>query len=108
MSANHHHRTERLNIINAARQLHMSVPALGERIQRGDVKTEYIAGYTFVPLDEVNRLSAAIKEERRVAEDAASEIAAQEQRERDGAHISRLMSEAQTLAAQHGWTPPDE
>ena len=103
-----HHRTERLNVVNAARALNMSVPVLGERIQRGDVKTEYIAGYTFVAVDEVQRFSAALKEEARAAQAAESERAEQEQRERDGAFIVRQISELQELAEKYGYTPIDE
>lgn len=103
-----HHRTERLNVTNAARQLRMSVPALGARIQRGDVRTEHIAGYTFIPVDEVKRVAAAIKEEARVAEVAEQEQAEQERQERDGAHVVRLITEAQQIAAKYGYAPPGE
>ena len=102
---NSHHRTERLNVGNAARALNMSVRTLGERIQRGDVKTEYIAGYTFVPVDEIQRFSAALKEEARAAEVAEQEQAEQEQRENDGAHVVRLMQQAREIADRYGYDP---
>ncbi len=102
------HRTERLNVVNAALQLGMSVAVLGERIQRGDVTTEYIAGYTFIPLDEIDRFAAALEEERRVAEVEERERAAEEQRERDGAFIAREMSYLQDLAVKYGYTPITE
>ena len=99
------HRTERLNVVNAARALKMSVAVLGERIQRGDVQTEYIAGYTFIPLDEIDRFAAELEEERRVAEVEERERAAEEQRERDGAFIAREMAHLQELAERHGFVP---
>ena len=107
MSATHH-RTERLNIINAANALRMSVPALGERIQRGDVQTEYIAGYTFIRLGEIDRFAAALAEEAREAQAAEDERRAEEQRERDGQHIVREIGHLRELAESYGFTSPAE
>ncbi len=102
------HRTQRRNIVNAARQLGMSVPALGQRIQDGDVKTEHHGGYTFVSLEEIDRLRAAREDERKADEAAESARMGQEQREADGAFIAREMSYLQELAEKYGYTPITE
>ncbi len=56
-------------------------------------------------MGEIDRFAAALEEERRVAENAERERAAEEQRERDGAFIVREMSHLQELAARYGYTP---
>ena len=97
------HRTERLNVVNAARQLGMSVPALGQRIQDGEVKTEYHGGYTFVSLEEIDRLRAAREEEFKAAQVAEQEQKDREQREADGSFIVREMAHLRGLARQYGF-----
>ena len=74
-----HHRTERLNLTNAAQQLGMSVRALGQRIQAGEIKTEHIAGYNFVPLDDVARFAGALRDGAR----ASAEVAEQERKDQE-------------------------
>ncbi len=102
------HRTERFNVVNAARKLGMTVPALGAHIQAGKIATERTAGYTFVSTDEIDAFTVRRRQEFEADQQAEAKAAAQETRERDGAHIARLMSEAQELAGKHGWRPPDE
>ena len=108
MTVNHHHRTERLNVVNAARALNMSIPALGERIQAGDLTTEYHGGYTFVPIAEVHRFADVLREEARAAEVADQERRDQEKRETDGAFLVREMAHLQELAERYGYTPITE
>ena len=105
---NSHHRTERLNIVNAARALNMSVPALGERIQAGDLTSEFHGGYTFIPVAEVHRFADALREEAKAAQEAESERARQEDREKDGAFIAREMTHLEGLARKYGYSRIDE
>ena len=98
------HFKERYNIENAARQLGMSVPALGEHIQAGDIVTEYVHGHTFIAADEIDAFSARRQQELEaddVAEDARRE---QERQERDSAHVAQLLSQARG----YGWKAPGE
>lgn len=99
------HFKERYNVVNAARELGMSVPALGERIQAGEIATEYVHGHTFIAADEIDAFAVRRRQEFEAAVQAESARAAQEQREKDGAHVARLMSEAQDIASRYGYDP---
>ena len=102
------HRTELLNVVNAARQLGMSVHALGQRIRANEIETEYHGGYVFVPLDEISRFADARREEARAAEVAEQEQRDREQREADGSFIVREMAHLRGLARQYGFDPDQD
>ena len=102
------HFKERYNVENAARQLGMSVPALGQRIQDGEITTQFVHGYTFIAADEIDAFADRRQQEFEAAQQAESARAAQEQREKDGAHVARLMSEAQDIASRYGYDPTQD
>ena len=97
------HFKERYNVENAARQLGMSVSALGARIQAGEITTEYVHGHTFIAAGEIDAFTVRRRQEFEAAQQAESGRADQVQREKDGAHVARLMEEAQDIASRYGY-----
>ncbi len=89
----------------AAKRLRMSPRYLAECIQSGDLETRFNGRHVLISEQEVNRFRTQLQQEFEAAEAAEQEQTAQEAREKDGAHIARLMSEAQGIAAKYGYDP---
>ena len=92
-------------IDESARRLRMPVGALVERINAGEVEVKFNGRGNFISESEIARVSVNLQREYQAAQEAESEKAVQEQRERDGAHVARLMEEAQDIAAKYGYVP---
>ena len=98
--------TERhYDIDESARRLKMPTRALVERINAGEVETKFNGRRNLISAGEITRVSAELRHEAEATQMAEDERAAQEQRERDGAHIAKLMSEAQELAEKYDYDP---
>ena len=95
-------------IDESARRLKMPVGALVERINAGEVEVKYNGRGNFISAGEIARVSVNLRREAQAAQAAEQEQATQEVREKDGAHIARLMSEAQGIAAKYGYDPTTE
>ena len=85
-------------IDEAANRLRMPVGALVERIKAGEIETKYNGRRSYVAAGEITRFSAELRREAEAAQVTEDERAGQERQERDGAHIARLMGEAQEIA----------
>ncbi len=90
-------------IDDSASRLKMPVGALVERINAGEVETKFNGRRNYISATEIARVSVGLRREAEVAQEAESERVAQERQERDGAHVVRLITEAQQIAEKYGY-----
>ena len=93
------------DIDESARRLRMPVHALVERINAGEVQTKFTGRRNLISAGEITRVSGELRREAEAAQVTEDERAGQERQERDGAHIARLMGEAQEIAEKYGYDP---
>ena len=96
------------DIEQSAKRSKMPVGALVERIGAGQVETKFNGRRNYIAAGEIARVSAELRREAEAAQAAESETVAQEQRERDGAHIVREISRLRELAEKYGYDPSAE